>query len=303
MTPSWYDVLGVAPDADAGLIRERFKAEIADLDPTDRRFRMLSRAAEVLLDPTRRAQHDAELAAQDAEDAEDADSWVDLTKEPAAAAVATDSATRTAKPTKPAKPAKAARPARPPRPATADGGRGLLATTVVLGLLALLLATATVVSLVRADDAGSAGSRSSGSGDDSGLPDLQDVAAARAAAVAGIVPVLSYDYRHLQQDSQEARPHLTDAAANEYLQYVNGVVLDNAKRNKVVVQASVLASGVYRTGEDRVDVLLFVDQAVTNTEVTTPETTKNQVLVQMYDQDGTWLVGCLKTTPDGPCPE
>jgi len=61
-TPSWYDLLGVAPDAPADEVRAAWRQAIADLDPTDRRFGPLNRAAEVLLDPERRAAYDAELA-------------------------------------------------------------------------------------------------------------------------------------------------------------------------------------------------------------------------------------------------
>lgn len=61
-TPSWYDLLGVAPDASAEEIRASWRAAIADLDPTDRRFATLNQAAEVLLDPDRRAAYDAERA-------------------------------------------------------------------------------------------------------------------------------------------------------------------------------------------------------------------------------------------------
>jgi Mce-associated membrane protein len=61
-TPSWYDLLGVAPDAPADEVRAAWRLAFADLDPTDRRFGPLNRAAEVLLDPERRAAYDAELA-------------------------------------------------------------------------------------------------------------------------------------------------------------------------------------------------------------------------------------------------
>jgi DnaJ-class molecular chaperone len=43
---------------------------VADLDPTDRRFRVYNRAAEVLLDPARRAAYDEELAARAEPEAE-----------------------------------------------------------------------------------------------------------------------------------------------------------------------------------------------------------------------------------------
>jgi Mce-associated membrane protein len=61
-TPTWYDLLGVAPDATVDEIRAAWRSAIADLDPTDRRFGPLNQAAEVLLDPQRRAAYDAELA-------------------------------------------------------------------------------------------------------------------------------------------------------------------------------------------------------------------------------------------------
>lgn len=66
-TPSWYDLLGVAPDAPADEVRAAWRVAIADLDPTDRRFGPLNRAAEVLLDPERRAAYDAELAPSEPE--------------------------------------------------------------------------------------------------------------------------------------------------------------------------------------------------------------------------------------------
>ena len=64
MSPSWYDLLDVAPDATVEEVRAAWKDRIAGLDPTDRRFRTANQAAEVLLDPQQRAAYDAELAAQ-----------------------------------------------------------------------------------------------------------------------------------------------------------------------------------------------------------------------------------------------
>jgi Mce-associated membrane protein len=61
-SPSWYDLLGVAPTASVEEIRVAWRAEIADLDPTDRRFTILNQAAGVLLDPAARASYDASLA-------------------------------------------------------------------------------------------------------------------------------------------------------------------------------------------------------------------------------------------------
>ena len=54
-----YDVLDVDPSATADQIRTAWRSAVADLDPTDRRFRAYNQAAEVLLDPERRDAYDA----------------------------------------------------------------------------------------------------------------------------------------------------------------------------------------------------------------------------------------------------
>ena len=64
MTPTWYDLLGVEPDASTDEIRAAWKAATADLDPGTR-LRTLNEAAEILLDPARRAEYDATLTASD----------------------------------------------------------------------------------------------------------------------------------------------------------------------------------------------------------------------------------------------
>ena len=64
-TPSWYDVLDVSPDASEREIRAAWKAAISELDPSDRRFRVLNQAAEVLLDRKARKAYDAELEVED----------------------------------------------------------------------------------------------------------------------------------------------------------------------------------------------------------------------------------------------
>ena len=59
-----YDVLDVEPSATADEIRTAWRSAVADLDPTDRRFRVYNQAAEVLLDRVRRSAYDAERRAR-----------------------------------------------------------------------------------------------------------------------------------------------------------------------------------------------------------------------------------------------
>ncbi|GIM62811.1 hypothetical protein Pve01_78970 [Planomonospora venezuelensis] len=62
--PTWYDVLDVPHDAPTEDVRAAWKGRIADLEPGDRRFDTLNRAAKVLLDPVARAAYDETLPAQ-----------------------------------------------------------------------------------------------------------------------------------------------------------------------------------------------------------------------------------------------
>src|SRR3954468_2995659 len=63
--PTWYDVLGVSRDADSEEIRAAWRAATDKFEPGSGsgQFRMFNEAAEVLLDPTRRAAYDESLGA------------------------------------------------------------------------------------------------------------------------------------------------------------------------------------------------------------------------------------------------
>jgi len=284
VTPSWYDVLEVEPDASVSEIRAAWKAGVADLDPTDRRFRLLNKAAEVLLDEDRRAEHDRALAA-DAEAEAVVDAGV-VDREAAEPAAESSPARREADASEAGEVVAPGRSTRGPGPVT----------TGVLGLLAVLLLVATVISLV----AGGASSSTSDTASD-GLPDAREVAAARAAAEAAIVPVLSYDYRQLEQDKQAAISYMTPEYAGEYEQLFEAVVAVNAPSTETVVSVEVLESGIVRTGEDLVDVLLFVNRPTTNKQQTTPVIYKDQATVRMRDIGGEWLVDCLIAGSGGTC--
>jgi Mce-associated membrane protein len=68
MTPTLYDVLGVSPDASRDEIRAAWRAAADRFEPGEggaARFRLFNEAAEVLLDPARRAEYDARLVETD----------------------------------------------------------------------------------------------------------------------------------------------------------------------------------------------------------------------------------------------
>ena len=82
MSPSWYDVLDVDLGATEAEVRSAWKAAIADLEPTDRRFRLLNQAAEVLLDRDRRSAYDAELLTAELDAHQDDSARADTPAEP-----------------------------------------------------------------------------------------------------------------------------------------------------------------------------------------------------------------------------
>lgn len=311
MIASWYDVLGVDDDATADEIRAAWQEAVAGLDPTDRRFKQRNRAAEVLLDPTRRARHDAELAAQDEAEATAADDVDDAAVVEAAVVEASDrdepaggsdpadvavdeqvslaksSATRTDDDTDDDTDAAAA----PVTDAAARTGRGGLVVTVALGVLAVLAVVAVVVALV-------SGGGAAPSAADDGQPDARAVQAARTAAEAAAGPVISYDYRSLDESRAAAVSYMTPAYADVYEQNF-AVVEDNAARTETIVTAEVIGSGVVRTGRDRVDVLVFVNRPTRN--ASTDTVYRDQVTLRMLDVDGRWLVDCLIASPGDSC--
>lgn len=281
MTPSWYDVLGVEHDADDAAIRAAWRTQIAELDPSDRRFRTLNQAAEVLLDPLARAAHDAELD-PDAAPATPVASLAKAAPRPEvdedddAIQIAAPEAEKPAKAPKASKTPKAPKPQKDRRPLPQVPGWSLVVAAVAA---AALLAGALVVGLTRGG----------GDVDDAGADQ------AEAVAVRSLGPVLSYDYKTLDQDAAAARSYLTTSYAKDY-DKLFAVIKQNAPGLKAVVQAKVVEAGVVRTGEDRVEVLLFVDQTTTNAKTTAPVVYKNQVTATMVRQDGEWLVGDLTTS-------
>ena len=266
MSPSWYDVLGVDPSATDEEVRAAWREGIAGLDPTDRRFRSLNRAAEVLLDPARRAAYDAELAAEpdpEPDPESDPESQPESRPEPEPRPTGATGAT-------------AAAGGRPARRAVPTWLLVALAGSVLVagGALAFLL----------------------GSGRASALTEDREASArqARTAAEQAIVPVLSYDHRTLDEDRAAAHSYLTSRYRALYDKTFS-IVEENADEVQPVVTARLVSSGIRRTGDDRVEVVMFVDQETVRRGETEPVVFQNYVTVTMQEVDGEWLVDELET--------
>ncbi|WP_028643320.1 J domain-containing protein [Nocardioides sp. URHA0020] len=257
-SPSWYDLLGVAPDASADDVRAAWRAAIADLDPTDRRFASLNRAAEVLLDPDRRAAYDAELAPPPEPEPEPE-------PEPTTASAGSPESSEAAEP--------AAAPARERRVVP-----GWLLVGVAVVTLLVAGAAAVVAATVPSDRS------------------VEDASgAARAAAERAIVPILSYDATSLDKSRAAALPYLTSDYRKDYDELFDGVIKENAPSTGTVVATKLVDSGLVRADDERVQVFLLIDMTRTNKAEKQPVVYQNWVTVTMEKVDGDWLVAKLDT--------
>jgi Mce-associated membrane protein len=284
-TPSWYDLLGVEPDASADEIRAAWKAGIAELEPTDRRFRVLNQAAEVLLDQDSRSDYDQALTSE-----------ASAASEGVEPAVVEEVAQR---PSRDPSEARRLRRSRSDRletlatdagtqPPAAERGPFVVPAWLLAGLaLATLVFAGLSIWQVGQDDP--SGSSSSQELTPSDARDAQ-VAAERAA-----VAILAYDYRDLEGSRDEAVTYMTDDYLAKYDQLFD-VLEQNAPNTKTIVRAELVASAVGLIGDDRVQVLVFVNRPTLNAELTEPEIYKDQATLTMLEVDGEWLVDDMTTT-------
>ena len=106
---------------------------------------------------------------------------------------------------------------------------------------------------------------------------------------------MSYDYRSLDDDQAEAAAYMTDDFEKEY-ESLFAVIRENAPETKTVISTEVVGSSIVRSGDDRVQVFLFINTPTTNVQVTEPEVYKNQVTVTMQKSGDEWLVDDLETS-------
>lgn len=281
-SPTWYDVLGVPPDATPEEIKAAWRHATDTFQPGSGtgRFRTFNEAADVLLDPVRRAAYDESLstdtdrpqAQREDDDTEDAP-----TPPPAAVVPAAGSPRRTSL------------RRRPVREEPQDGGSRASRVAVVLTFVLAVLTVAAVVAAVflglkvRTDGR---------------IADARDEAPAAAEAAAKAV--LAYDYRHLPADRDRAEAYLTPGFRRDYLK--NFALLEKQKdgspgaavQTKTVVTASVLGSGVIDAEENLVRVLVYVNQTSTKAGKD-PQIFQNRVAMTMKRQGDRWLVDDLKS--------
>jgi len=114
-----------------------------------------------------------------------------------------------------------------------------------------------------------------------------------AAATSGVATVLSYDYRHLGADFHKAEALLTPHFRKDYDKTTAAGVEPLAAKYKARSSAQVTVAGSVSTGVDRVVVLVFVDQTVTNSQLAAPRLDRSRINVTLLKQGNRWLIDRL----------
>ena len=293
--PTWYDVLGVERDATPDQIKAGWRNATDKFEPGSGsgQFRMLNDAADVLLDPVKRAEYDASLSAGPAAAAPEA--AAPETAAPETASPVTSGPSTHADPkaerrrARDERRASSAERAAEKRSARSERARPPSRTAVLLTLLLALLTIVAVVVVgffavkVRSDAA---------------VADARDEAPAAAERAAKAM--LSYEYSTLPADRERAGGYLTDRFKKTYLK--NFSLLEKQKdgtpgaavQTKTVVTSSVLGSGVMDAEDNDARVLVFVNQ-VSKRPGADPQIFQNRVAMKMEKVGDRWLVANLKS--------
>lgn len=254
-SPSWYDVLDVEPEASPSEIRAAWKAGIAELEPTDRRFRLMNQAAEVLLDPDLRADYDESLAPDEPEPPV----VEEVAKQPAGDP--SDAG---------AEPAGTEETPRRTLPAWLLAGLGVL-TAVLIGLCVWQAGTPTDAQIEEST--------------------REALLAAGPAAEA----LLSYDYRDLEATRAAAEDVITDSYRDEdYEPFFDDVVSTGAVDTKAIVATETVEAAVVRSGVDRVQIFVLIDRPTTNASTDEPVVYRDSATLTMQREGDEWLIDAVE---------
>jgi Mce-associated membrane protein len=125
------------------------------------------------------------------------------------------------------------------------------------------------------------------------------LASARTAALSAATragkPLLSYDYRTLDQQAQMTDPLLTPAYRKKYDATINNVVRTIAVPNKAVLTADVKVAGIRDVTESTASVLLYADLSSTNNQRPDTRVDHTPLVVCMVRTGGNWLVDDVET--------
>ena len=116
---------------------------------------------------------------------------------------------------------------------------------------------------------------------------------ALATAKAYAVTVTTYDYQNLDRNFAD----VLDGATGEFKDQYTGAsqtLRQLIAGAKATAKGNVLGAGISSVSTDQVEVVVFVDQSITNAATTQPRIDRNRVLMTLTPHDGRWLVSKLE---------
>lgn len=114
-------------------------------------------------------------------------------------------------------------------------------------------------------------------------------AASVAAATGTTIAILAYQPDTVDRDLRAAADRLTGAFRDEYTKLIDEVVIPGAKEKRVSASVTIPAVASVSAGENRAEVLLFVNQE-TKFGDDTPSNSVSSVKVTLQKEDDRWLV-------------
>lgn len=123
--------------------------------------------------------------------------------------------------------------------------------------------------------------------------DRSNATAALSAASNGVATVLSYNYKSLDGDFAKAEALLTPAFRKKYDTTTAKAVQPLAAKYHAVSTAQVTSGGVMSASGSHAQVLVFVSQQVTNTQLSAPRLDRSRIVVDLRKSGNRWLIDNL----------
>ncbi|MDZ7884571.1 MAG: hypothetical protein U5N53_17530 [Mycobacterium sp.] len=114
-------------------------------------------------------------------------------------------------------------------------------------------------------------------------------AASVAAATDTTIAILAYQSDTVDRDLHAATDRLTGTFRDEYTKLIDEVVIPGAKEKRVSASVTIPAAASVSAGENRAEVLVFVNQE-TKFGDDTPSNSVSSVKVTLQKEDDRWLV-------------
>lgn len=117
-----------------------------------------------------------------------------------------------------------------------------------------------------------------------------DTMAALEAAKTRTSTLLSYSAATFDADLARAKGQVTGSLSQRFDQLAQSTIGPKARQEGLTTTATVVRAGVVDAEQDRVVVLVFVDQLTTKTSQPQPTRQASQATVTMERTSGTWLI-------------